>query len=112
MAFFHARVVPTERPRRLTLPGTCRMFTALTWTFLLANASSTARLIWILLAFGATSKMYLPSLPRTVLFSETTGRMMVLKASSGIGRLLCGDEVRREGPRQLRDGAFGEDHPG
>src|SRR5207248_1518675 len=60
MAFFQERVIPTERPRRRSLPVTCTMLTASTWTFLLENASSTACLIWILLALGATSKTYLP----------------------------------------------------
>src|SRR5207247_7174164 len=60
MAFFQERVVPTERPRRRILPLTWTMLTAATWIFLLANASSTACLIWILLAVGATSKTYLP----------------------------------------------------
>src|SRR5438132_14052227 len=86
MAFFQERVIPTERPRRRTLPVTWMMLTAATWTFLLANASSTACLIWILFAPGATSKMYLPWSPRSVLFSETTGRRMVLYASSVIRR--------------------------
>src|SRR5438034_6249241 len=81
MAFFQERVWPTERPRRRSLPVTCTMLTESTWTFLLAKASSTAYLIWILLASGATSKTYLPWSPRTVLFSDTTGRMMVLYAS-------------------------------
>src|SRR5882672_11096556 len=93
MAFFQERVWPTERPRRRSLPVTCTMLTESTCTFLLAKASSTAYLIWILLASGATSKTYLPCSPRTVLFSETTGRMMVLNASRRL--------IRRRPPQRV-----------
>src|SRR5919204_3059414 len=87
MAFFQARVIPMLRPRRRILPTWRSTLTESTCTFLLAKASSTARLIWILLASGATSKTYLPPSPRTVLFSETTGRMMVLKESNAVTTL-------------------------
>src|ERR1051326_6674914 len=113
MAFFHERVLPTERPRRRTLPLTCTMLTELTCTFLLAKACSTACLISILFAVGATSKMYLPWSPRTVLFSETTGRRIVLKASSAIGgRLLCRCQITRQRAGQLSDGCFRKDDSG
>src|SRR5579859_2247982 len=114
MAFFHERVVPTERPRRRTLPLTCTMLTALTWTFLLAKACSTARLISILFAVDATSKTYLPWSPWTVLFSDTTGRMIVLNASSAMGGrlLLVGwHQIAGERAGKLLDRGLGQDEP-
>src|SRR5262249_10917960 len=60
-----------------------------------------------------TSKTYLPCSPRYVLFSETTGRTIVLKASSAlIGTLRdSGREVRGQRSRQLSDRRLDDDQP-
>ena len=57
-----ARLVSGRLPQpyrvRRRLPGRLRVFTPVTLT---PNTASTASLIWVLLASGATTKVYLPS---------------------------------------------------
>src|SRR5688572_24482350 len=60
------------------------VFTALTLTL---NVFSTAAFIWILLACGATSKVYCPYSIRIVFFSVMSGRRMT--SSSLISATIC-----------------------
>src|SRR5688572_8650316 len=74
MAFFQSACIEVWRRHRLRLPGTVRTFTAVTFT--LGHARSTAALISILLAPGATSKAYLLCSASSVPFSVTRGLRM------------------------------------
>src|SRR5918993_2773903 len=71
---------PRLVPRRFSFGLLVSTLTAITVTFSLLYSSSTAALIWILLAFSWTANVYLPRPDSSIDFSEITGRRMMSAA--------------------------------
>ncbi len=80
IAFFQLGLEETLGPKRLVFPRILIVFTLTTVT---SNASSTASLIWCLLALGATSKVYRPPSCISVLFSVMIGRLSMSRGCIG-----------------------------
>src|SRR6478736_9891982 len=90
MALRHGVVKPTIRPRRVprrfSLGLVVRTLTATTVTASFLYSSSTAALIWILLACSWTANVYLPRPDSSIVFSLMTGRRMISGAVKALTR--------------------------
>src|SRR5436305_9063915 len=122
MAFFQ----PLARPRRFLLIPIYPAPRSLGWIVTVRTVvtctpyrSSTARRTSILLARGLTSKVYLPSPARSVLFSLTTGRRRTSYVCIGQQPLQPANSVNRKDQDvvvqdvdDVESGSRLESHPG